>query len=162
MEFLNNLLGLEVEKLEPYQMAARAFIIFFIALLMIRIAGIRTFGKQTAFDTLTSLMLGAIIGRAVVTNQSFFGSILATLVLMLLHRLMAWLTFRNKKIGAIIKGKNLLLMKNGKREEENLSKTHITEEDILEALRRDVNITSLEKIKEVYLERSGDISIIKE
>ena len=162
MEFLTNLLGLEAEKLEPYQMAVRAFVIFFTSLLLIRIAGIRTFGKQSAFDTLTSLMLGAIMGRAVVTNQSFFGSILATLVLMLLHRLMAWLAFRNKKIGAIIKGKNLLLMRAGKKQQKNLSKSHITEDDILEALRRDVNITSLDKIKEVYLERSGDISIIKE
>jgi uncharacterized membrane protein YcaP (DUF421 family) len=162
MEFLNHLLGLETDKLEAYQMATRAFIIFFTSLLLIRIAGIRTFGKQSAFDTLTSLMLGAIMGRAVVTNQSFFGSILATLVLMLLHRLMAWLAFRNKKIGAIIKGENLLLMRAGKKQQKNLSKSHITEEDILEALRRDVNITSLDKIKEVYLERSGDISIIKE
>jgi|SRR6185436_16247191 len=162
MELFNNILGLDAEKLEAYQMAARAVIIFFISLLLLRIAGIRTLSKQSAFDTLTSLMLGAIMGRAVVANQSFFGSILAALVLMLLHRLMAWITFHNKKAGGIIKGESLLLMKDGKKQLKNLSKEHITEEDILEALRRNVNMTSLEKIKEVYLERSGDISIIKE
>lgn len=143
-------------------MVARAVIIFFTSLVFVRIAGIRTLGKQSAFDTLTSLMLGAIMGRAVVTNQSFFGSILATLVLMLLHRLMAGIAFRNKKIGAVIKGKSLLHMKSGKKEQKNLTRSFITEADILEALRHDANITSLDKIKEVYLERSGDISIIKE
>ena len=34
MDFLNNILGLEVEKLEPYQMATRAFVIFFTSLLL--------------------------------------------------------------------------------------------------------------------------------
>jgi len=159
---LDNLLGLHAEKLEAYQMAVRAVIIFFTALILVRIAGIRTLGKQSAFDTLTSLMLGAIMGRAIVTDQSFFGSILATLVLMLLHRMVAWLTFKSKKMGSILKGRNILLMRDGARHQKNLAHTHITEEDILEVLRRDVNITSLDKIKEVYLERSGDISIIKE
>src|SRR5438046_4625299 len=100
MELLNDLLGLDAEKLEAYQMIFRAIIVFFTTLIFIRIAGIRTLGKQSSFDTLTSLMLGAIMGRAVVTEQSFFGSILATLVLMLLHRLVAWVTFKSKKAGA--------------------------------------------------------------
>ena len=162
MEFLNNLLGLEANRIEPFQMAARAFIVFFLSLGMIRIAGIRVFGRHSAFDTLTSLMLGAIMGRAIVADQSFFGSILATLVLVLLHRLMAWITFHNKKIGAIFKGQNILLIKDGRQNNKNLAKARITEEDILEALRKDVHITSLDKIKEVYLERLGEISIVKE
>jgi len=161
METLNDILGLDTEKLLAFQMTARAIVIFFISLILIRIAGLRTLGKQTAFDVLTSLMLGAIMGRAIVTNQSFFGSILAALVLMLLHRLMAWLTFRSKKIGAIIKGESLLLMKDGKKQKNNLSRSHITDEDILEALRHDVNINSLDKVIEVHLERSGEISIVK-
>jgi uncharacterized membrane protein YcaP (DUF421 family) len=162
MEFFNDVLGLEVEKLQPYQMTARAVVVFFTSLILLRIAGIRTLGKQSAFDTLTSLMLGAIMGRAVVTDQSFFGSILAALVLMLLHRLTAWIAYRSKITGAIIKGESLLLMRDGNWERKNLSRSHVTEEDIMEALRHDINITSLDKIREVYLERSGEISIIKE
>jgi uncharacterized membrane protein YcaP (DUF421 family) len=161
VELFNDILGLDAENLQPYQMAFRAVTILFISLLMLRISGIRTLGKQSAFDTLTSLMLGSIMGRAVVANQSFFGSILATFLLMLLHRLTAWITFRSKKTGSIIKGEGLLLMKDGDWKKENLMKSHITEEDIMEALRHDVNVNSLDKIKEVYLERSGEISIIK-
>ena len=81
---------------------------------------------------------------------------------MLLHRAIAWITFKSKKARAIIKGENILLLKGGVKQKENLSKVNITEEDILEALRHDVNVTSLDKIKEVHLERSGEISIIKE
>jgi uncharacterized membrane protein YcaP (DUF421 family) len=161
LEFFNDILGLDVEKLQPYQMAARAVVIFFISLLLVRISGIRTLGRQSAFDILTSLMLGSILGRSVVASQSFFGSILAVFLLMLLHRLTAWVTYRSKKTGAIIKGEELLLMKEGEWKKNNLSKSHITEEDVMEALRHDINKTSLDEIREVYLERSGEISIIK-
>lgn len=162
METIKNLFGIDAQKLETYQMISRAVVIFFISLILVRVSGIRTLGKQSAFDNLTALMLGAILGRAVVTaEQPFFGSIIATLVIMVLHRLVSVLSFYNKKSGLILKGKHLLLIKDGKRIENNLRKTNITEEDILESLRRDVNLPSLDKIKEVYMERSGDLSFVK-
>ena|SRR5688572_25397378 len=162
MESIENLLGLDAEKLTAYQMAARAFVVFFISLILIRVAGIRTLGKQSSFDTVTSLMLGAIMARAIVTNQPFFESMFAALVLMLLHRFVAWITFKSSGVGKILKGNNILLMKDGKKQHKSMAQYHITEEDILETLRKDTNLTSLDKIKEVYLERSGEISIIKE
>ena len=163
MELIKNLLGIEVGKLQTFQMVDRAIVIFFVAILLVRISGIRTLGKQNAFDNLTALMLGAIMGRAVVAaEQPFFGSILATLVIMLLHRLLSWITFYSKKTGLLFKGRDLLLIKDGKRIQKNLERTNITEADILEALRKDVNTSSLDKIREVILERSGEISFIKE
>jgi uncharacterized membrane protein YcaP (DUF421 family) len=162
MEVIENLFGLDEHKLETYQMIARAFVIFFVALLLIRVSGIRTLGKQSAFDNLTALILGAIMGRAIVSaEQPFFGSILATLVIMVLHRVVAWITYRSKKMGIILKGRELLLIKNGEPNKKNMKQTHITGEDILETLRKDVNVPSLDTIKEVYLERSGEISFIK-
>src|SRR4051812_18108057 len=116
MEIIEDLLGIDVGKLQNYQMINRAIVIFFTAILLVRISGIRTLGKQTAFDNLTALMLGAIMGRAIVTaDQPFFGSILATLVIMVLHRLLSWVTFRSKRLGFVFKGSNIMLMKDGKK-----------------------------------------------
>ena len=161
MDFWNELLGLNAEYLKGYQMAVRAFILFFASLIMVRISGIRTLGKQTAFDQLTALMLGGIMARTVVTGKSFFGSLLASLVIMVLHRLMAWISFKNKKLGSILKGKPVLLQENENRQIDNQRKTHITDDDIKEALRTNLNTSDTSKIKEVYLERSGEISIVE-
>ena len=162
MQFIENLFGLDAEKLTAYQMIARGIFTFFISLLLIRISGIRTLGKQSAFDNLTTLMLGAILGRGIVSsNQNFFGAIVAVCVIMLLHRLIAWITFRSKKTGIVFKGEDLLLMKNGRIIIENLKSSNISEEDILESLRKDVNSNSFVNIKEIRLERSGDISFVK-
>jgi uncharacterized membrane protein YcaP (DUF421 family) len=161
MDVIEALLGINREQMTPFQMACRAVVIFFISLVMVRIAGLRTLGKQSSFDIVTSLILGAILGRAVVTDQSFIGSILAALVLALLHRFFAWLGYKNKIAGAIIKGRNIILIKDGVRLYENMSKVHVTENDILEAMRRDGNINDPDQIQEAHLERSGEISIIK-
>jgi uncharacterized membrane protein YcaP (DUF421 family) len=158
---LNEILGLNAGELNEYQMAARAFVAFFVSLILIKVSGLRTFGKQSAFDNMTSLMLGAIMGRAVVTTQSFLGSILAALIIMLLHRLLAWISFHSKIAGRIIKNQNIILIKDGQKYFDNMSRVHITEEDILEAARHDANISTMDEVKEVYLERSGYISIVK-
>src|SRR4051812_12494943 len=116
METIDTIFGLHAEKLETYQMIARGIVVFFAALIFVRVSGIRTLGKQNAFDHLTALILGSIMGRGIVAaSQPFFGSLLATLVIMLLHRLIAWITFKSKKTGSILKGEPLLLVKSGKR-----------------------------------------------
>jgi uncharacterized membrane protein YcaP (DUF421 family) len=157
----NEILGLNASELNEYQMVARAFVIFFVSLIFIRVSGLRTFGKYTTFDNITSIMLGAIMGRAIVTNQSLLGSFLATLLIMLLHRILAWISFKSKEAGKIIKNEKIILMKDGRKNLENMSKVHISDEDILEAARQDANISSMKEIKEAHLERSGYISIVK-
>ena len=162
MEVLDNLLGLHTKDLAAYQMVSRAVIIFFTSLIFIRVAGLRTLGKQSTFDALTLLMLGSILGRSIVVSQSFFGSVLSALIIMVLHRMVAWITFNNKKAGELIKGNSILLIKNGEKEMHNLRRTNITENDIMESLRKEVHLSDLGKIKEAHRERSGDISIVKE
>ena len=161
MELLNELLGLHEEKLNTYQMCFRALVLFFVALIYVRIAGLRTFGRTSSFDKITALILGAILGRAIVSNQPFFGSLAACLVIMLLHRIIAWITFKSKKAGRILKGEPLLLVRDGAFQIQNMKRSHITEEDILEALHLLPNLSHISDIKEAYLERSGEISIIK-
>jgi uncharacterized membrane protein YcaP (DUF421 family) len=161
MDFLNDILGLHTEQLKEYQMALRALIVFFSALALIRIAGIRTLGKTNAFDNLTALMLGAILGRSVVSNQSFWGHLLASLVIVLLHRLVAWITFKSHKAGRVFKGDPLRLMDKGEFIQSNLKKAHITKQDMEEGLRLSLNADELEKVKDIYLERSGDMSFVK-
>lgn len=161
MNCFDYLLGLHTDKLNEMQMCARAVIVFTASLLYIRMAGIRTLGRQSALDILSLLMLGAIMGRAVVSEQSFFGSLLAALVIVLLHRLVAWVSFRSKKAGKVLKGEALLLMKDGQKNEQHLRHGHITDEDMEEAMRHNANVNSLSDVKEIYLERSGEISIVK-
>ena len=156
-----DLLGLYAEQLTWYQMSLRAVLVFFLSIGYVRIAGIRTFGKASIFDQVTALMLGAIMGRAVVSTQPFFESLLASLVLMLLHRFSGFITYKSHQVGKVLKGERILLFKEGRLKEENLAKAHITEEDIQEALHLLINEKDFNNVDAIYLERSGKLSIVK-
>jgi uncharacterized membrane protein YcaP (DUF421 family) len=142
-------------------MAARATVAFAAALALIRVAGIRTLGKQSTFDALTALILGSVVGRAIVDGgQPFFGCLLAALTIVVLHRLLAWITFRSPRAGAILKGRELLLVRDGRRELKTMRRSCITDEDILEALRQKGKTPDIASSHTIHLERSGDISIL--
>ncbi|MGV3696339.1 DUF421 domain-containing protein [Flavobacterium sp.] len=160
-ETLNYLIGFDNETVESHQMAVRAAVVFFIALAYVRTGGLRMLGRQSAFDSLTALMLGAILGKAVISPDSFLGTLLAAFVIMILHRLMAWLTFKSSWIGSILKGKSILLYHNDRPVFENLSRVHITENDLREAVRKSLNVEEMGYVKEIYMDRSGELSIIK-
>ena len=81
MDWLTNILALNENDLKSYQMVARAIIMFFSGLTLLRMSVIRMLGKQSAFDHLTVLVLGAIMGRGIVTNQSLGGTLLAALTI---------------------------------------------------------------------------------
>ncbi|MES2647562.1 MAG: YetF domain-containing protein [Bacteroidota bacterium] len=159
--FFDNLLGVNTEDLQSYQMAARAIVIFFVAMFFIRISGLRMLGKQSTFDHLTILILGAILGRAIVAPQSLAGTFLAAFILIMLHRFVGWLTYKNTFAGFMFKGTSVQLIKDNVYNELNMSKTQITKNDIMIALRSELNTDDFNEVKDAYLERSGKISIVK-
>jgi uncharacterized membrane protein YcaP (DUF421 family) len=162
MDWIHDLLGINADKLTAFHMSMRAVFVFITALVYVRVAGIRTFGSQSSFDQITALMLGSVMGRAVVAaDQPFFPSLLACLVIMVLHRIIAWISFISRDAGVILKGEPVRLFHRGVFQRKNMKKTHVTEDDIYESLRQTVNLDSLDKINNVYLERSGEISLTK-
>lgn len=159
--YLNDPFGLHTEHMNTWQMMIRAIVVFFTALALIRIAGIRALGKQSAFDQLAILIIGSILGRAVIAGTNFFGALTAVVLIVAIHRLLAWLTFRSKAMGKIFKGEPLLLIYHGRKQEDNMAKAHITDEDLEEALRDSLNSDRTSHIHNAYLERSGRITFIK-
>lgn len=160
-QYLNYMLGFDDTNLEPHQMAVRAAVVFFLALIYVRTGGLRMLGRQSAYDSLTALMLGAILGKAVITQDSFLGTLLAAFVIMISHRLVAWITFKSSWAGSVLKGKSILLYENNKPNFENLCRVHITENDLQEAVRKNLNMDDMSLVKEIYMDRSGELSVIR-
>ncbi len=147
--------------LSIFQMSSRAFVLFFITLLLIRIAGLRAIGQKSAFDSIIMILLGAVLSRAVVGASPVFATIAASTMLSIIHRLVAMLAVRNEFIGSLIKGEKILLFTKGKLLENAMRKTCISRKDLMEELRLTTNEKKLENIDEIYMERSGQISFVK-
>ncbi|MCC9137956.1 DUF421 domain-containing protein [Pontibacter silvestris] len=160
-DFFEIAFGLEEQSLTWWQMSLRAIGVFVMALIILRIGSVRIFGKNTAFDIVLGVIYGSILSRAITGNSPFWPTIVAALVLVLLHNGLAALAYRTHfGVGDFIKGKPKVLIKDGDLQHEILKSNGITDNDLLEALRNSGNDDGLDMIKAAYLERSGDISII--
>ena len=161
-EFVTTSLGLQSEVITWWQMCIRAVVVFFAALIIVRIGNNRIFGKHTVFDIILGIIYGSVLSRAITGNAPFFPTLAAALVMVLLHRLLAVFAYHTSfGFGNFIKGKASILIKNGEVQQDALRKHSITENDLKEAIRKSGCEGDFSKINTAYLERSGDISIIR-
>lgn len=159
-EFINKFFG-EGKDLNALQMGDRAFVMFFVTLVLIRIAGMRAFGQKSAFDMIIVIMLGAILSRGVTGASAFIPTLVAGSVLAIVHRLLALISIYNETIGAIVKGSKTILFENNKVIKRNMINCCISYKDLQEEVRLILNETTMENVDKIFMERSGKISIVK-
>lgn len=148
-------------ELSALEMGLRALIVFVIALILVRISGRRSFGLHSTFDNVIAFLLGAILSRTVVGASPFFPTIFACFVLVILHRIFAWLAVFSPSFENVVKGTKIPLYWKGAFNQVNMARSLVSEEDIREVMRTNLNCNSLENVKEVFMERNGKISVIK-
>jgi uncharacterized membrane protein YcaP (DUF421 family) len=160
MKIINELLGHGTD-LNILQMSVRAIMIFFVALMLIRFTGMRVFGIKSAFDTCIIIMLGAVLARAVVGASPFIPTIIASAALVIVHKIIANISVSNQAISHLVKGKPLSLYKNGMLNSKNMKRCSLSHGDIMEEIRLTLNQNTMENIDEIFMERTGKISMLK-
>lgn len=160
MEWIETIFG-SGKELNMLQMTCRGIAAFFVALIMIRLAGQRTFGKQSALDNVVMIMLGAVLSRAVVGASGIMPVIGACTAMSLTHRILGWLSTYHDWIGRIVKGNQFCLYRNGREETRTMKKLLISSKDLMEGVRMQLNADSLEDVDSIYIERNGELSVIK-
>jgi uncharacterized membrane protein YcaP (DUF421 family) len=160
MELITSIFG-EGKDLNTLQMSSRGIVVFFIALVLIRISGRRSFGLRTPLDNIVAISLGAVLSRAIVGASAFVPVILTCFVIVILHRIVGWLIVHNKRFGRFIEGDKIPLYLDGVFIKNNLDKALVGEEDIMQGVRKSALTENMDEIGKVYMERNGDISPIK-
>ena len=159
-EIISQGLGLEVDELALWHMAIRAVVVYVAALAMVRLGEKRFRGENTAFDLILGIILGSVVSRAVTGSAPFFPTLGAGFVLVGLHWLFSVLAFHSDRFGTLVKGSHRTLVKDGEILWDEMQASHITENDLLDALRTQANIADVGEVKEARLERGGSISVI--
>lgn len=160
MEIFYRIFG-EGKDLNALQMSSRGLVVFFIALLLIRISGRRSFGLRTPLDNIIVIVLGAILSRAVVGASAFVPVIICCLIIVILHRTFGWLIATGKHFGRMMEGNKMLLYENGRFKRDEMKKALVCEEDLMQGIRKSALTEDMAQIDKVYMERNGDISAIK-
>ncbi len=160
MDWIERIFG-QGEELTVSQMSLRAFVMFLITLVLIRISGRRSFGLRTAPDNIISITLGAILSRGVVGASPFWGVVTAGLVIAILHRLIFWLSVHNKRFATIISGKRILVYEKGHYLFENMKRALVAEDEIADAVNRITHKATLDQVDKIYIGRSGQFIILE-
>ena len=160
MQTINDLFG-QGQDLNSLQMSLRAIVIFFIALMLLRYTGMRVFGIKSAFDTCVMIMLGAVLSRAVVGASPFIPTVASSASLVIVHRLIARISVSNQFLSHLVKGKPLSLYKDGILNDKNLKRCALSYGDVIEEVRINMSQNNLDNIEEIFMERTGKISVIK-
>lgn len=160
MNILRFLFG-EGEHLDALQMCCRGAVFFLIALVLIRLSGRRSFGLKTPLDNIITILLGAVMGRAVVGASPFIPVVACCLTVVLLHRLFGWVVARSKRFSHWTEGKKFLLFKDGQFDEAEMKRALVCKEDVMQGVRRSALTEDMAAIDKVYMERNGEISAIR-
>lgn len=155
-----SVIGVGKEDLTIWQMGSRAFIIYIIGILLVKLGQKRFMGKNTAFDMMLGIILGSVLSRAITGNAPIFPTIGAGVLLVGIHTLFAVAAYYSDWIGSFIKGDAKILIKDGEIQWDNMRKSHISKKDLEMALYTNGKVIDFSQVKVARFERSGDISVI--
>ena len=159
-ETLHEWIGRSGEQITWSQMSVRAVVIFLFGLVLVRAAGKRVFGKWTAVDIVLSIIIGSNLSRTLTGNAPFFPTLTATALLVVLHSALIMASVRWPALGHFVKGRGVRLVTDGEADRRAMRRHGIGEQDLEEAL-RDGGTDDLSAVRAAYLERNGDISVLK-
>jgi uncharacterized membrane protein YcaP (DUF421 family) len=156
------ILGLNAESLGVGHMLARSVVVYVAAIVMVRIGEKRFLGKSTAFDVILGIILGSVVSRAINSSPQFFPTLAAGFFLVALHWSFAALAFRSDRLGTLVKGSTRTLVVDGEIRWDEMRGSHISKNDLEGALRLNGSTEEISGVEKAYLERNGDISVIKQ
>jgi uncharacterized membrane protein YcaP (DUF421 family) len=143
------------------QVSLRALLVYLVGLLILRLGRNRLLGRQSPFDIVLGFVLGSVLSRAINGTSQILVTFVSALVLVLAHRLVAFLSFRSHGFGAVVKGEPHTIVRDGQIDWQQMRKEHISERDLEEALRMHAKTADEKRIAEARLERNGEISIVE-
>src|SRR5205809_6442785 len=106
-------LGVEPKDLTFVQISLRGIIVFLVTLTTVRIGHKRSLSRKTPFDAVLLVILAAVLSRAINGSAAFFATLGGGVVLVVIHRLFAFLTFYSHGFGILVKGKPDVIVRDG-------------------------------------------------
>ena len=154
-------LGVDPKDLTFTQISLRGIIVFLVTLATVRLGHKRSLSHKTPFDAVLLVILAAVLSRAINGSAAFFATLGGGVVLVLLHRLFAYLAFYSHGFGILVKGKPDVIMRDGQCDFRTMRRNHVSTHDLEEDMRLSAHTDDVSAIRQARIERSGDISFIK-
>ena len=139
----------------------RASVVYFMLLVVFRLAGNRSIAQLTTFDFILLLIISESIQQAMITDDSSVtNAFLLVITLAGLDIMMSLWKHRSERVEKILDGLPVIVIENGKLHRDRMRKERVDEADILASARDAHGIERLDQIKHAIVEASGGISVV--
>lgn len=141
--------------------AAKAALMYVVAVLALRVGQRRTLAQWTAIDFAAAVAIGAIIGRtALAAGQSFAMGAVALVTILVAHSLAMAGRF-NGWLAKLVDHRVRVLVVHGELRRDQLRICGLTENDVLSKLRQS-GVRSLDELRYVLYETKGELTVVRE
>jgi len=131
-----------------------------LSLALVRYGKSRFISQASAIDVLIVLILGSLLSRGITGSASITATMVASTVLVVFHFSLTWAACHSHRIGSLVKGNPRALIEHGAINWPQMRRSHISQNDLIEALRLRTGSDDLSQIKVAYKERNGAVSFI--
>lgn len=159
MDIFYTLIGRAEDMVTWWQMSIRALLIFAYAIMLYRLLPRRAIGGSATVDIVLMVIISSNLSRALTGNAPLVETMIATSFLGLLHYLLAVISRRWDGFSWLVKGRSLLIIRDGEPIEKALRAAQIGERDLMENLRLE-DYDSVSDVREAHIERNGAFSFL--
>ena len=148
---------------EPWwHFAVRGVLTYLGLLVLMRLAGKRSFGEMSAFDVLVLVLVGGTLRTAIIgDDHTYLGAFIGVAAILLTNVVLAWLCARHPRFNRLVEGLPAILVRNGRRDADELRRQAIPEA----AFNRALHAAGMEHEGSVViarLEPNGKITFVRQ
>ena len=142
-----------------WELVARSLVVYVFLIVLLRLTGKRQIGQLSPFDLVLLLILSNAVQNSMnAGDNSLIGGLLSAITLVAINYIVSLLTFRSKKLEAIIEGRPQVLIHQGKLFEDVMNESKLTRHELDSTLRQS-GYFEIKDVKLALLENNGSVTV---
>jgi uncharacterized membrane protein YcaP (DUF421 family) len=142
-----------------WELVIRALATYVFMIALLRLTGKRQVGQLAPFDLVLLLVLSNAVQNSINGgDNSLVGGFISAISLVAANYTLSYVTFRNKRVAALVEGRPQVLIHNGHLYADVMRKEKVTQHELDAALRA-AGVSCVEHVHFAVLENNGQISV---
>ena len=141
-----------------WELVVRGLVVYFFLILLLRLTGKRQIGQLSPFDLVLLLILSDAVQNSMnAGDNSLIGGLISATTLIVINYLVGLVTFKSKKLEAIIEGRPQVIIHEGKLFEDVMNDAKLTRQELDSTLRQ-AGYFDIKEVKLAILENNGSLT----
>ncbi|WP_020168469.1 MULTISPECIES: DUF421 domain-containing protein [Methylotenera] len=142
-----------------WELVVRGLVIYLFLIILLRVTGKRQIGQLSPFDLVLLLILSNAVQNSMnAGDNSLIGGMISATTLVIVNYLVGLITFKSKKLEAIIEGRPQVIIHQGKLFDDVMNDAKLTRQELDSTLRQS-GYFAIKDVKLAILENNGTVTV---